>query len=155
MNFTGITTETVEEIMNHNDQEWQSGHIMTEDKPEDNEKNDNKGSKLWILGVVLGVLAFVLIVVLVSVFYVRKIRYVFVQCLTYANSVSMLLKVPNDDGWLDASIKWLCRFLLWPVGSARWGGGVPLAGHFLSKSCSFSPETQFTTLKLASKSEFA
>ena len=122
MNFTGITTETFEEIMNHNDQEWQSGHIMTEDKPEDKEKNDNKGSKLWILGVVLGVVAFVLIMVLVSVFCVRKIRYVFVQCLTYANSVSKLLKVPKDDGWLDASLKWLCRFLLGPVGS-EWGGG--------------------------------
>ena len=40
------------------------------------------------------------------------------------------------------------------VGGCGWGI-VPLARQIISKSCSFSPETEFTLLILASKSEFS
>ena len=68
-----MTTEPVEEILKHNKAEWQSGHVLTKDNQENTE---NKGSKLWILSVVLGVLVLVVIVVLGVVFYIRKTRYV-------------------------------------------------------------------------------
>ena len=68
-----MTTELVGKILKHNKAEWQSDHVLTKDNQENTE---SKGSKLWILGVVLGVLVLVVIVVLGVVFYIRKNRYV-------------------------------------------------------------------------------
>ena len=57
----------------------------------------------------------------------------------------------------------VCRPVRRPRGGGagvRTGGGAgvrthPLAGQIISKSCNFSPETEFTPLILASKSEFS
>ena len=82
---------------------------------------------------------------------------------TRVKQILVKYEIPDIDSIFDMNIskeEWKSKSKTGPYAGGGGGGGeggcerTPLAGQIISKSCSFSPETEFTSLILASKSEF-